>query len=130
MSGEIVPSARQGLATTVGAAGLQVPALVGRAGQRASKRFIEFFVAQYRNPNTREAYARAVGRFFAWSEDHGLRDLDYIEPLHVAAYIEELSQKYKVRTVKQHLAALRMCMDYRVTGGILPTNPALHVRGP
>ena len=23
-----------------------------------------------------------------------------------------------------------MCMDYLVTGGILPTNPALHVRGP
>jgi integrase/recombinase XerD len=131
VSGEIVPSGtKQRLTTATSGAGLQVPALIDRAGQKAAKRFIEFFVAQYRNPNTREAYARAVGRFFAWSEDHGLRDLDYIEPLHVAAYVEELGGSYKVRTVKQHMAAIRMCLDYLVTGGILPTNPAMNVRGP
>ena len=108
----------------------QVPTLVGRAGESASKRFLEFFVAQYRNPNTREAYARAVGRFLAWCEDQGLPELEYIEPLHVAAYIEDLGREYKVRTVKQHLAAIRMCFDFLVTGGVLATNPALHVRGP
>lgn len=129
MSGELVPTRPVG-PLQAGTSRLAVPALIDRAGQDAAKRFIEFFVAQYRNPNTRDAYVRAVGRFFAWSEDHGLRDRDYIEPLHVAAYVEELTGTYKVRTVKQHLSALRMCLDYLVTGGILPTNPALHVRGP
>lgn len=129
MSDELV-SARPRLTPRPPAAGLAVPTLIERAGQDAARRFIEFFVAQYRNPNTREAYARAVGRFLAWCDDRALPDLDYIEPLHVAAYIEALGGSYKVRTVKQHLAAVRMCFDYLVTGGILPTNPALHVRGP
>jgi site-specific recombinase XerC len=33
-------------------------------------------------------------------------------------------------TVKQHLAAVRMCFDWLVTGGILTVNPAHAVRGP
>ena len=37
-----------------------LPALVASAGGDAQKRFIEFFAAQIRNKNTREAYIRAV----------------------------------------------------------------------
>jgi site-specific recombinase XerC len=33
-------------------------------------------------------------------------------------------------TVKQHLAAVRMCFDWLVTGGVLIVNPAHAVRGP
>jgi site-specific recombinase XerC len=33
-------------------------------------------------------------------------------------------------TVKQHLAAVRMCFDWLVTGGVLTVNPAHAVRGP
>lgn len=40
------------------------PALVAAAGGRASYRFVEFFTAQIRNPNTRRAYARAAKEFF------------------------------------------------------------------
>jgi hypothetical protein len=43
-----------------------------------------------RNPNTRRAYAKAVADFFAWAAGHGLT-LPRIEPVHVAAYIEQLS---------------------------------------
>ena len=46
----------------------------------------------------------------------------------VAAYIEQLPGSKP--TVKQHLAAIRQCLDYLVTGGILDTNPAASVRGP
>jgi hypothetical protein len=42
-----------------------------------------------------------------------------IEPLHVAAYIEALGTRMAKPTVKQHLAAVRMCFDWLVTGGIL-----------
>ena len=33
-------------------------------------------------------------------------------------------------TVKQHLAPVRMCFDWLVTGGVLTVNPAHAVRGP
>lgn len=38
----------------------RAPALISAAGARASYRFLEFFTAQIRNPNTRRAYARGV----------------------------------------------------------------------
>lgn len=33
-------------------------------------------------------------------------------------------------SVKQHLAAIRMLFDWLVTGQVIPSNPALAVRGP
>ena len=49
-----------------------VPALIADAGEPAAWRYIEFFTANIRNPNTRRAYARACRQFFAWCEDRGL----------------------------------------------------------
>lgn len=79
--------------------------LIVKAGDNAAEKFIEFFTAQIRNRNTREAYARAVGQFLAWCEERGL-SLPTIRPVHVAAYIEKLP--LSPRTVKQHLAAIRI----------------------
>ena len=45
----------------------------------AAKRFLEFFAAQIRNPNTRKAYFRAVSRFAAWCESNGLTELVDLE---------------------------------------------------
>lgn len=67
-----------------------LPSLIVDAGENAAERFIEYFTARIRNRNTREAYARAVGKFLAWCEDRGLL-LASIRPVHVAAYIENLS---------------------------------------
>ena len=60
-----------------------VPALVASRGEAASWRYVEFFTANIRNPNTRRAYARACSRFFAWCEDRGLT-LPAIRPHDVA----------------------------------------------
>ena len=49
-----------------------LPALIERAGDRAARRFVEFFTATIRNANTREAYARAVASFLPWCEERGL----------------------------------------------------------
>jgi hypothetical protein len=49
-----------------------VPALIAAAGDAAGWRYVEFFTANIRNPNTRRAYARACSRFFAWCEARGL----------------------------------------------------------
>ena len=110
-------------------AGPMLPAIIADAGGKAGKRFIEFLTATIRNANTRQAYARAIGDFFAWCERHRLALRD-IEPVHVAAYIEGLTKARSAPTVKQHLAAIRMCFDWLTSGGILDFNPASSVRGP
>ena len=79
----------------------QLPALISSAGPKARKRFLEFFTAQIRNPNTRAAYARATWTFLAFLEELGFTELDQVEPIHVAAYIEKHPGSRP--TVKQHL---------------------------
>ena len=75
------------------------------------------------------AYARAVKRFFDWCEDYHL-GRDDIEPIAIAAYIDDLGSTIAKPSVKQHLAAMRQLFDYLVTGGILLSNPTSSVRGP
>jgi site-specific recombinase XerD len=106
-----------------------LPAIITREGGKATKRFLEFFTANIRNPNTRLSYMRATGSFLAWCEERGA-SLHQIEPMIVAAYIEKLTQERAPQTVKQHLAAIRMLFDWLVTGQIVPFNPAASVRGP
>jgi len=109
---------------------VNVPALIGRAGKPAAKRFLEFFTVNIRNPNTRAAYGRAAGTFLRWCEDRGITELSQVQPVHVATYIEQLCRERSAPTVKQHLACLRMLFDWLVTGQVLPSNPAHAVRGP
>jgi site-specific recombinase XerD len=109
--------------------GIILPAIIVGEGQRASKRFLEFFTANIRNPNTRLSYMRAISPFLAWCEERGL-ELRQVEPIAVAAYIERLTKERAPQTVKQHLAAIRMLFDWLVTGQIVPFNPAASVRGP
>lgn len=111
-------------------AGAHVPALVAAAGDRAAYRFLEFFTAQIRNPNTRRAYVRGVGEFCIWMEAVGLRSITAVSSVHIAAYIEDLGRRVSAPTVKQRLAAIRMMFDWLATGGVLPFNPASAVRGP
>jgi site-specific recombinase XerD len=106
-----------------------IPAQVAAAGPEASKRFIEFFTANIRNRNTRQAYARAVSDFFRWCEARGLNKLGSLEPVHVAAYVEQLGSSHAAPSVKQHLAAVRMLFDWLVVGQVVRSNPA-SVRGP
>jgi site-specific recombinase XerD len=96
----------------------------------AVRRFLEFFAATIRNKNTRQAYYLAVTKFFAWLDAAGIKTLVDIEPLHVAVYVEALHDTVAKPTIKQRLAAIRMLLDWLVTGGILAGNPATSVRGP
>ena len=66
--------------------GQLIPALIADAGDAAGWRYVEFFTANIRNPNTRRAYARACGRFFAWCDERGLT-LTTIRPFDVAAWV-------------------------------------------
>src|SRR4051812_10274728 len=93
------------------ARGPVVPALIAAAGDDATRRFFEFFTANIPNPNTRAAYARAVAQFLRWAEGRGLT-LRSIEPIAVAAYVEQLKGRLATPSVKQHLAAIRMLLDW------------------
>ena len=107
-----------------------VPALVSQAGERAGMRFLEFFTANIRNPNTRRAYARAASEFLTWCVDVGVPDLAAVAPLHVATWIELQGQTLAAPSVKQRLAAIRHLFDWLVVGQVMPHNPAASVRGP
>lgn len=107
-----------------------MPALIAASGERAKLRFLEFFASNIRNPNTRRAYARGIGDFLAWCATHGVASIAAVQPLHVAAYVEELTRERSAPTAKQRLAAIRMLFDWLVVGQVVPVNPAASVRGP
>ncbi|MGP5486378.1 tyrosine-type recombinase/integrase [Pseudomonas helleri] len=118
MSQPLVPSASV----------MSLPAII--TGERAQLRFLEFFTANIRNPNTRRAYARAVNEFLTWCHAVGVPDLVAVAPLHVATWIELQTQTLAAPSVKQRLAALRHLFDWLVVGQVVPHNPAASVRGP
>ena len=107
----------------------QLTPVLFSGSDKAERRFWEFFTANIRNPNTRMAYLTAAYRFADWCEVKGLA-LRQVEPMLVAAYIEQLTTVYAPATVKQYLAAIRMLFDWLVVGQVVPFNPANSVRGP
>lgn len=103
------------------------PKLISDAGERAQYHFLEFFSSQIRNTNTREAYMRAIHQFCNWCSGTGLA-LHQVSPISSSAYIEGHSGT--PATVKQHLAAIRMVLDFLVIRGVLPSNPTHSVKAP
>src|SRR6202051_317860 len=106
----------------------QAPILIERAGPSTRKKFFEFFTVPIRNANTRAAYYRAIQQFLAWAERAGYQDLEDIEPITVAAYIEILQRRAAPPTVKQHMAAIRMMFSWLTEKGVLAMNPAREVK--
>ena len=107
-----------------------LPSFVTAGGPQASTSFLEFFVSHIRNPNTRRAYGRAVGDFITWCGDAGVVSVAHVQPLHVAAWVEMMTDSHSAPTAKQRLAAVRMLYDWLVVTQIVPVNPAASVRGP
>jgi site-specific recombinase XerD len=70
-------------------------------------------------PATRETWTKA---------GPGIRELASIEPMLVAAYIEQRQETRAKPSVKQHLAAIRMLFDWLVTGRVMLANPAHALR--
>jgi site-specific recombinase XerD len=105
-----------------------VPAQISAANERA--RFLEFFVANIRNPHTRRAYGRAVAEFLLWCGENGMRSITAVQPLHISAWIEMQQERRTAPTVKARLAAIRNFFDWLATGEVVPLNPAASVRGP
>ena len=64
--------------------------------------------------SSRRAYVRAATEFFDWLEAKGVTQITAIESVHVATYIEQLSQARSAPTAKLRLAALRHLFDWMV----------------
>src|ERR1700736_8291 len=74
------------------------------------------------------AYYQAIGQFLDWCQRAGFSNIEDIEPIHVAAYIEQHSGS--VATIKQHMAAIRMMFSWLTEKGILAINPAVRSKRP
>lgn len=104
--------------------------LFDAAGEKARTSLLDFFTAQIRNQNTRRAYAEAIRQFNDFCQALGVPDITQVQTLHVSAYVEQLLRERSRPTVKQHLAAIRMLLDWLVVRQVIPLNPASVVRGP
>jgi site-specific recombinase XerD len=99
----------------------------GSARERAE----EFFFAHIENPNTRAAYQRAVKGFFLYIRKNGIEHFSQVTPVVVSRWVQDLkAANLETATIKQRLAAVKGFLDYLATGGIIPVNPAVSVRGP
>lgn len=126
----LAPLAPDGLALDLSSPAPTLPPIVAASGPQAQRHFLEFFAATIRNPHTRRAYARGVVDFLDWCAARGVTTLPQIQPLHVAAWIEELGRHVSVPTVKQRLAGIRHLFDWLVRAQVVAQNPAISVRGP
>src|SRR6267378_4643542 len=116
------------LAVVVAPPTFPTPILIERAGPSQKVYFFEFFTVPIRNAHTRAAYYRAIQQFLSWCERAGYQDLEDIEPITVAAYIESLQRHAAPPTVKQHMAAIRMLFSWLTEKGVLAMNPAREVK--
>src|SRR3954467_14061517 len=130
MEGEGVVRIERAVVTVPGVGEVPVPAVVAASGPEVANRFLEFFLVAIRNPNTRRAYAAAVRAFCAWLERHGAPDLCAVEPVHVAAYVEQLGRSHAKPSVALHLAAITRLFPFLFTGGVRGGSPAVEVKGP
>jgi site-specific recombinase XerD len=108
-----------------------LPAIIDGSGRKVRDRIEHFLRAAIDNDNTRRAYGRALGSFFAFLDDGGMERVQDIGPLDVRDYLEAAKANgLSTASLKQHMAAVRMLFDHLVTGGVLEHNPALSVKAP
>ena len=102
-----------------------LPPVLARAGPRARFAADEFFAAQLRNPHTRRAYRRWIGRFIAACDAAGV-ELAAVTPGFAGRWIDELP--VGPLSKNQALTALRRFCDGLVMRHVIALNPFLSVR--
>ena len=88
----------------------------------ALDRFLTALEARDASPNTRRAYATAVGAYLAWLEGRGI---DWRDPdrLQLRAYLATLSAGHARSSVAQRLAALRSFYRFATRAGLAAGDP-------
>jgi integrase/recombinase XerD len=101
-------------------------AVVQAGGNSAGFVWDEFFLATLRNPHTRAAYGRAIGRLLTWLTERDV-PLTQTAPGMIGAYLDELGGS--IPSKKLALAAIRRFFDALTLRHVVAFNPALSVRG-
>ena len=101
-------------------------AVLARAGGAAEFAADEFFSARIRNPHTRRAYGRAVGRFLAWVDVEGV-DLARVTPGMAGRFLDTLSGGPPAK--QQALSACRQYCAGLVQRHAMILNPFASVKG-
>ncbi len=68
----------------------RLPTIFQAESRKTRWRFIDFFTSSIRNPNTREAYQRAILQFLNWCEGVGVGGMHQIKPIVIGAYLEQM----------------------------------------
>ncbi len=102
------------------------PPVLQRAGLAACFAADEFFSARISNPETRRAYARAVGWFLEFCEREDV-ELHRVTPGLAGRFLRDLP--VSAATKNQALAGLRHFFDALVTRHAVVLNPFHSVRG-
>lgn len=113
---------------TIGSPSVSLPALFTPTPD-AGRRFVEFFTANIRNPNTRRACARTATRFAHWCEMKAqLRELTDIEPVRIAAYVEiaRVGAALKMRVEDVYVQGRRTWVRLHEKGGKRHEMPCHH----
>jgi site-specific recombinase XerD len=88
----------------------------------ALDRFLTALEARDASPNTRRAYATAVGAYLGWLEARGL-DWRAPDRLELRSYLATLSDGRARSSVAQRLAALRSFYRFATRAGLAPGDP-------
>lgn len=107
-----------------------IPTFIFNEGENAMLKFVDFFIAKIRNPNTRKSYYRANELFLNWCSEKGIDDIHAIKPFMAGVYMEELAEKHKSATAKLYLSGMRGLFDYLVINQIIEHNPTHSVKAP
>ncbi len=59
-----------------------------------------------------------MAEFLAWCDDNRVPSITAVQPLHVAAWIEQQTREHAAPTAKLRLAALRHLFDWLVMGQV------------
>ncbi|HEX7473571.1 MAG TPA: site-specific integrase, partial [Candidatus Limnocylindrales bacterium] len=88
----------------------------------ALDRFLTALEARDASPNTRRAYATAVGAYLAWLDERGI---DWRTPgrLELRSYLATLSDGHARSSVAQRLAALRSFYRFATRAGLAAGDP-------
>ena len=99
-----------------------LPSLITAAGEKASYKFVEFFVARMNSEDMRRTHAYAAYRFLDWCDERKF-ELDRIQLAAVAGYARQLEAEFSPASVEVHLAAIRTLFDWFVVEGVTSCNP-------
>lgn len=76
------------------------------------------------NSNSRKTYARAAEALLHRREGQRNDRPQDAQPINVAGYVEQMGRELSP-SVKRHLACIRMLSDWRVTGRMMRSTPAM-----